>query len=76
LLMLETIGTGEGFQRDLLSAPIAWEGGYVVVPDGPGLGVELNEALAREHPYEGDRLHLEMHSQLLDYRGDNRFAGG
>ena len=26
----------------------------------PGLGVTLNEAIARKHPYEGDELHLEM----------------
>ena len=29
-------------------------------PDGPGLGVEIDEAVARAHPWTGGRLHLEM----------------
>ncbi len=29
-------------------------------PTEPGLGIELNEAVALAHPYTGDRLHLEM----------------
>ena len=27
-------------------------------PDEPGLGVELDEAVALAHPYEGEELHL------------------
>ena len=29
-------------------------------PDEPGLGIELDEAVALSHPYTGTRLHLEM----------------
>jgi 2-dehydro-3-deoxyphosphogalactonate aldolase len=43
-----------------LKKPIRWEQGYVIPPTEPGLGVELNEEVARAHPYTGDRLHLEM----------------
>jgi L-alanine-DL-glutamate epimerase-like enolase superfamily enzyme len=32
----------------------------VIPPDAPGLGVELNEAVAHENPYKDDKLHLEM----------------
>jgi len=28
-------------------------GGYVTVPDGPGLGVDLNEEVIREHLRDG-----------------------
>ena len=59
-LMLETIGTGGGFHAALLTRPIRWEGGYVLPPEAPGLGVEIDEAVARAHPWTGDRLHLEM----------------
>jgi L-alanine-DL-glutamate epimerase-like enolase superfamily enzyme len=59
-LILETIGTGGGFQAELLTRPIAWEEGHVLPPEGPGLGVEIDEAVARAHPWTGDRLHLEM----------------
>ena len=38
--------------------PLQWEDGYVIPPSDPGLGVELNETVALQHPYEGDALHL------------------
>ena len=57
-LILESIEKWEGFQADLLKKPIRWENGYVIPPDGPGLGVELNEEVALAHPYEGKALHL------------------
>jgi galactonate dehydratase len=43
-----------------LKTPIRWEDGYVIPPDEPGLGIELDEAVAESHPYTGTRLHLEM----------------
>ena len=45
-------------------------------PDGPGLGIELDEAVATAHPYMGAQLHLEMQATPVDPRGDDRFAGG
>ena len=39
-----------------------WEDGYVIPPTAPGIGADLNEEVARAHPYEGSRLHLEMQS--------------
>ena len=59
-MILEGIQDWSGFHADLLTKPIRWEGGYVIPSDEPGLGVELNEAVAIAHPYTGDELHLEM----------------
>jgi 2-dehydro-3-deoxyphosphogalactonate aldolase len=59
-LILEGIETWGGFHAEILKTPIIWQDGYVIPPDAPGLGVELNEAVARAHPYTGDELHLEM----------------
>ncbi len=59
-LILESIETWGGFHAQLLKKPIRWEDGYVIPPTEPGLGIELNEAVALAHPYTGDRLHLEM----------------
>ncbi|GAB4391818.1 MAG: mandelate racemase/muconate lactonizing enzyme family protein [Kiloniellaceae bacterium] len=59
-LILESIQTWGGFHAELLKRPIEWEDGYVIPPEDPGLGVELDEAVARAHPYEGTALHLEM----------------
>ena len=30
----------------------------MIPPEAPGLGVELDEDVARAHPYSGDALHL------------------
>ena len=59
-LILESIQTFGGFYAELLDKPIRWEQGYVIPPSEPGLGVTLNEKVALAHPYDGDRLHLEM----------------
>ena len=59
-LILESIRKWDGFHAELLKTPIQWEDGYVVVPDAPGLGIELDEEVAEAHPYTGDRLHLEV----------------
>jgi galactonate dehydratase len=59
-LILEGIDDWGGFHADLLQTPIRWEDGYVIPPAAPGLGVELNEDVARAHPYTGDALHLDM----------------
>ncbi|MEE8540291.1 MAG: mandelate racemase/muconate lactonizing enzyme family protein [Desulfobacterales bacterium] len=59
-LIQEGIETWGGFQAEILKEPIRWEAGYIIPPTKPGLGVELNEAVAVKHPYTGKRLHLEM----------------
>ncbi|MFQ6021774.1 MAG: mandelate racemase/muconate lactonizing enzyme family protein [Acidiferrobacterales bacterium] len=59
-LIQESIKTWGGFHTDILKEPIRWEEGYIIPPTKPGLGVELNEEVAAEHPYTGKRLHLEM----------------
>jgi len=59
-LILESIGDWGGFHGKILKRKIRWEAGYVIPPEEPGLGVELDEAVALAHPYEEDRLHLEM----------------
>ena len=57
-LILESIETWSGFHAAILRQPIRFEDGYVIPPDAPGLGVELDEAVAVAHPYEGTDLHL------------------
>jgi galactonate dehydratase len=60
-LILESIERWGGFHAKILKTPIRWEEGYVIPPSAPGLGVELDEAVALAHPYSADGpLHLEM----------------
>ena len=61
-LMLETIQTGGDFHNKLLSKPINWEDGHIILSEEAGLGADLNEDFAKSHPYEEDFLHLEMQS--------------
>ncbi|GMG83029.1 mandelate racemase/muconate lactonizing enzyme family protein [Paralimibaculum aggregatum] len=59
-LILESIWKMDGFYAELLETPLAWEDGHVLVPEAPGLGVTLDEAVARAHPWPGGSgLHLE-----------------
>jgi L-alanine-DL-glutamate epimerase-like enolase superfamily enzyme len=67
-LILESIEQWGGFHAEILTSPIRMEAGYVIVPDAPGLGVELNEDVARQHPYNGDLLHLEMSPDPHDFQ--------
>ncbi|MGF1445225.1 MAG: mandelate racemase/muconate lactonizing enzyme family protein [Pikeienuella sp.] len=59
-LILESIERFEGFHAEILTNPIRWEDGYAIPSEEPGLGSDLNEDLARAHPYTEDALHLDM----------------
>lgn len=59
-LILEGILDWGGIHADLLNTPLQWEEGWLIPPTAPGLGVELDEEVARAHPYDGDGLHLDM----------------
>jgi L-alanine-DL-glutamate epimerase-like enolase superfamily enzyme len=65
-LILESIQDWSGIHAALLVKPVVWENGYVVPPTEPGLGVVLNEDVARAHPYTGDELHLSMANDPID----------
>lgn len=74
LLIAETIETP--FHNDLIKGSIAVEDGFIRVPEGPGLGIEVDEQLARAHPYQGGGLHLQMQEDPCDYAEGNAFEGG
>lgn len=58
-LILESIERFDGFHGEVISG-ITWQDGHVIPSREPGLGITLNEDLARAHPYTGDELHLGM----------------
>jgi len=59
-LIQESIGIWDGFHAEILKKPMQWQDGYIIPPTEPGIGVELDEAVAAAHPYEGEALHLDM----------------
>ena len=74
LLLLESIETP--FHDQLIKGSIRVEDGFVTPPTTPGLGIEVDEDLARAHPYTGDGLHLQMQEDPCDYANGNSFQGG
>ncbi|MCH2163138.1 MAG: mandelate racemase/muconate lactonizing enzyme family protein [Marinovum sp.] len=74
LLMIESIETD--FHRALIKGALKVDGGFVTPPQTPGLGIEIDEDLARAHPYNGDGLHLQMQDAPCDYERGNSFSGG
>ncbi len=58
--ILETIRVEGGFHDRLVRGRPALDEGSVIPPSRPGLGVELDEEVARAHPYDGPGLHLEV----------------
>ena len=40
---------GAGLHNDILKEPIRFENGFIKPPAGPGLGIELDEAVVKKH---------------------------
>ena len=57
----EYTGESEPPKSDLLVDPIKLEEGFLIVPDGPGLGVELNESALAAHPFVDKVLDTPLH---------------
>ena len=74
ILMAETIETP--FHAALIRNTLSVEDGFVTVPDGAGLGIEVDEGLARANAYDGDGLHLQMQEAPISYHEENVFEGG
>jgi len=74
LLIAETIETE--YHDRLIRGTIQVENGFVAAPQAPGLGIDIDEDLARAHPYHGDGLHLQMQEAPCDYQNGNIFQGG
>ena len=74
LLMAETIETP--FHSALICNALCVENGYITAPETPGLGIQVDETLARAHPYHGSGLHLEMQEDPCNYQSGNAFLGG
>jgi L-alanine-DL-glutamate epimerase-like enolase superfamily enzyme len=74
LLLVETIETE--FHDKLIRSAIHVEDGYVAAPSAPGLGIEVDEVLARAHPFTGTGLHLETSPDPVLYGRPQLFEGG
>ncbi len=66
-LILEGIKKWDGFDAEILRTPLQWQDGYLIVPDAPGIGVELNIEIAEKNRYAGDAV---MHPRPLHSPSD------
>jgi L-alanine-DL-glutamate epimerase-like enolase superfamily enzyme len=74
VLMAETIETP--YHDALIKGSIRVEDGHILAPEAPGLGIDVDEDLARANSYTGDGLHLQMQEDAIDHSGPNLFEGG
>ena len=74
ILIAETIETD--FHSALIKDTIRVEDGFINAPTRPGLGIDVDEELARAHPNVGTGLHLEMQDSPISYAEANLFEGG
>ncbi len=59
------------WEREIVDHPVELEDGYIVVPDRPGLGVDLNWAEIEKHPYEVSNF-LPLFTSGWERREGNR----
>jgi galactonate dehydratase len=60
--LLETMFSDVDYRRDISTEKVSFTDGFMSIPDGPGLGIDINEDAISEHPYEA--------RNLRHYRGD------
>ena len=68
-LVLEGIQEWGGFHAELLTNPVQWDAGFVIPFTEPGLGTEIDEAVARANPWTAGKTHLGMTEDTNDWPG-------
>jgi galactonate dehydratase len=55
------LGEDEPPKSEIVTRAPVREGGYLLIPDGPGLGIELAEGAQERHPYRPRLVHTRLH---------------
>lgn len=65
--ILEIMYSDVEWRRDVANEELEYKDGYIVIPDKPGLGIEINEKECMKHPYQ---IHTLRHytGALTDIR--------
>ena len=50
--ILEIMYSDVTWRKDVTDEALIYEGGYMNIPDRPGLGIEINEVECLKHPYK------------------------
>jgi len=54
-------GEWEPPKSEIVKTPIRVENGFLIIPDAPGIGVELAEDAQERHPYKPRDVHTRLH---------------
>lgn len=59
----------ETISSDVLTQPIEVRDGYISVPTGPGIGIEINKEAARQHPFklEAEQRYFHPDGSVADW---------
>ena len=65
--ILEIMYSDVVYRKDITNENLHYENGWLTIPDGPGLGIELNEEECAKYPYQ---VHTLRHytGKLTDIR--------
>ena len=55
-VILEQMSDGFDFFSEVVESPIELVRGFWAIPDGPGLGIEINLEAARKHPFQQESI--------------------
>jgi galactonate dehydratase len=61
-------GEGKPPKSEIVRGTLQLENGFLIVPDAPGIGVELAEGAAERHPYHprGLKTRLNIDGSVVD----------
>jgi len=54
-------GEGEPPKSEIVKSPIKLENGFLIIPDSPGIGIELAEDAQEKYPYKPRELKTRLH---------------
>ncbi|MBC7234828.1 MAG: galactonate dehydratase [Chloroflexi bacterium] len=55
------IGEQEPPKSEIVKSPLKLDNGFLIIPDAPGLGIELADDAQERHPYRPRPLHTRLH---------------
>ncbi|HXF60985.1 MAG TPA: galactonate dehydratase [Caldilineaceae bacterium] len=55
------IGENEPPKSEIVKSALRLENGFLIIPDAPGIGIELAEDAAERHPYKPRKVHTRLH---------------
>ena len=70
-LIHEIMLTDGSFRKEITNERVVFEDGFIMIPDGPGLGIELNEDVLEKYPYQPRNLrHYNNNLTNIRPKGD------